>query len=98
MCMYIMQAARLLGLSFDKIILLDNKTKIVSKSQNTQDLLQVSEINCNYIVFEDCSYSMNNLPRYNINIGLLKHIFVYYIIVLSKMSLNILHLDSCSYV
>lgn len=58
-----MQAARLLGLSFDKIILLDNKTKIVSKSQNTQDLLQVSEINCNYIVFKYC-YRMNNLPYY----------------------------------
>lgn len=55
----IIQAARLLGLSFDKIILLDNKTKILSKSQNTQDLLQVSEIN--YIVLKDY-YSMNNLP------------------------------------
>jgi len=39
-----MQAERLLGLSFDKIILLDNNTKIVSKSQNTKDLIQVSGI------------------------------------------------------
>lgn len=48
----IMQAACLLGLSYDKIILLDNKTKILSKSQNTRDLLQVSEIS--YIVLKDC--------------------------------------------
>ncbi|XP_050529538.1 uncharacterized protein LOC126899057 isoform X2 [Daktulosphaira vitifoliae] len=34
------KAARLLGLSLDKIILLDSKTKTLSKWQNTQDLLQ----------------------------------------------------------
>lgn len=37
-----MQATRLLGLSYDKIILLENHTKIVTKCQNTHDLLQVS--------------------------------------------------------
>lgn len=70
-----MQAARLLGLSFDKIILLDNKTKIVSKSQNTQDLLQVSEIYCNYIVFK---YSMNNLPYHEYWIVLIYLCILYY--------------------
>lgn len=35
------QAARLLGLGADKIVLLDNKTKILAKSQNTSDLIQV---------------------------------------------------------
>lgn len=37
----ILQAARLLGLGTDKIVLLDNKTKILAKSQNTSELLQV---------------------------------------------------------
>ena len=36
------QAARLLGLGPEKIVLLDNKTKILAKSQNTADLVQVS--------------------------------------------------------
>lgn len=43
---YLLQAARVLGLSLDKIILLDHKTKVLSKCQNTQDLLQVSENMC----------------------------------------------------
>lgn len=43
---YLLQAARVLGLSLDKIILLDHKTKVLSKCQNTQDLLQVSENVC----------------------------------------------------
>nr|CAD7393621.1 unnamed protein product [Timema cristinae] len=35
-------ATRLLGLGAEKIVLLDNKTKILAKSQNTADLLQRS--------------------------------------------------------
>jgi len=38
---FILQAARLLGLGPEKIVLLDNKTKILAKSQNTADLVQV---------------------------------------------------------
>ncbi|KAG8323617.1 hypothetical protein J6590_001335 [Homalodisca vitripennis] len=34
------KAARLLGVGPDKIVLLDNKTKILAKSQNTSDLIQ----------------------------------------------------------
>ncbi|KAL1122754.1 hypothetical protein AAG570_003081, partial [Ranatra chinensis] len=34
------QAARLLGLGPERIVLLDNKTKILAKSQNTADLVQ----------------------------------------------------------
>nr|CAD7572890.1 unnamed protein product [Timema californicum] len=34
------KATRLLGLGAEKIVLLDNKTKILAKSQNTADLLQ----------------------------------------------------------
>lgn len=39
-----LQATRLLGLSYDKIVLFENNTKVVTKSQNTQDLLQVSMV------------------------------------------------------
>lgn len=39
-----LQATRLLGLSYDKIVLFENDTKTVTKCQNTQDLLQVSTI------------------------------------------------------
>lgn len=38
------QAARLLGLNYENIVLLDNKTKVVTKYQKTQDLVQVSTI------------------------------------------------------
>jgi hypothetical protein len=41
---FILQAARLLGLGPEKIVLLDNKTKILAKSQNTADLVQVRVI------------------------------------------------------
>jgi hypothetical protein len=37
-----LQAARLLGLGAERIVLLDNKTKALAKSQNTSDLVQVS--------------------------------------------------------
>jgi len=36
------QTARLLGLGPEKIVLLDTKTKILAKAQNTADLLQVT--------------------------------------------------------
>lgn len=73
-----MQAARLLGLSFDKIILLDNKTKIVSKSQNPQDLLQVSEIK----TIRYSRIAVVLIIYLTKNIGMLFYIFVYYIIIL----------------
>jgi len=73
-----MQAARLLGLSFDKIILLDNKTKIVSKSQNPQDLLQVSEIK----TVRYSRIAVILIIYLTTNIGMLFYIFVYYIIIL----------------
>lgn len=38
------QASCVLGLSFDKIVLLDNKTKVLSKCQRTKDLLQVKRV------------------------------------------------------
>jgi len=73
-----MQAERLLGLSLDKIILLDNKTKLVSKSQNPQDLLQVSKIKT--IRFSRIALVL--IIYLTINVGLLFYIFVYYIIIL----------------
>lgn len=40
-CIITQAAARLLGLKINRIILLDNKTKVLTKCQNTRDLIQV---------------------------------------------------------